>query len=246
MFVGHARSGSTLVGALLDAHPNVILADEVDVLKYIPAGFTRDQIFHLLLERSRFQANRGKTKAGRDSKNYSYQVPGQWQGRFDQLFVIGDRKAGKSTQRLGRDPGLLEELKKRLGEVQVKLVHTVRNPYDTLSTMYLRSRRPIENGIELYFSNCAAIRRLREFTPAEDVFLLKHEEFLQNPTGYLQQLCDFLSIPAEQGFVQSCASILYKSPSRSRQKVSWRPEWIRAVKTGIDGFEFLQGYSFED
>jgi hypothetical protein len=246
MFAGHARSGGSLVGALLDAHPHVILADEVDVLKYIPAGFTRDQIFRILLERSRFQANRGKTKPGRDGQSYSYQVPGQWQGRFSKLLVIGDRKAGKTAQRLGRDPSLVDKLMKIMGDVQVKVVHTVRNPYDTLSTMYIRSGRPIPTGIDLYFSNCAAIRRLQERIPTGDLLSLKHEAFLQNPTGYLKQLCDFLCIPAEPDYIQSCASILYKNPAKSRQKVDWRPEWIQAVKAGMGEFEFLHGYSFEE
>jgi len=52
MFLGHARSGGSLAGALLDAHPNAIIADEVDVFQYVNAGFEREQIFHILLERS--------------------------------------------------------------------------------------------------------------------------------------------------------------------------------------------------
>src|SRR5512134_3319196 len=41
MFLGHARSGGTLAGALLDAHPNAIIGDEVDVFQYVNAGFER-------------------------------------------------------------------------------------------------------------------------------------------------------------------------------------------------------------
>jgi hypothetical protein len=246
MFVGHARSGGSLVGALLDAHPNIILADEVDALKYVSAGFTREQIYHLLLDRSQYQATRGKTKAGRDAQKYSYQVPGQWQGRFDRLLVIGDRKAGKSTQRLGQDPGLLDALRKTMGKDQVKLVHVIRNPYDTLSTMHLRSGREIDNGIELYFSNCAAIQHLREKISTADMFTLRHEDFLECPERYLQQICEFLSISADADYIESCARILYKSPAKTRQKVAWGPESIQAVKSRIDEFEFLQGYRFED
>ncbi|MFX0095289.1 MAG: hypothetical protein ACFFBD_26380, partial [Candidatus Hodarchaeota archaeon] len=33
LFIGSSRSGSSLVGALLDAHPNVIIAQERNVLK---------------------------------------------------------------------------------------------------------------------------------------------------------------------------------------------------------------------
>ena len=39
LFIGHGRSGHSILGALLDAHPNIILPDEVDVLKYLQAGF---------------------------------------------------------------------------------------------------------------------------------------------------------------------------------------------------------------
>ena len=50
MFVGHARSGGSITGALLDAHPNIVLADEMDVLNQVAAGFSRDQIYHMLID----------------------------------------------------------------------------------------------------------------------------------------------------------------------------------------------------
>ena len=43
MFVGHPRSGHSLVGALIDAHPNAVVAHELDALKYVEAGFGRDR-----------------------------------------------------------------------------------------------------------------------------------------------------------------------------------------------------------
>ena len=44
MFIGYPRSGSTLIGSLLDAHPNIIIAHELDVFRYIRAGFNKRQI----------------------------------------------------------------------------------------------------------------------------------------------------------------------------------------------------------
>jgi hypothetical protein len=245
MFMGHARSGGSLVGALLDAHPNVILADEVDVLKYIPTGITREQIYHLLLDRSQFQARRGRTKHGRDAKDYSYHVPGQWQGRFERMLVIGDRKAGYSTQRLGQDPGLLKDLKNILGDIQLRLIQVIRNPYDTITTMNLRSGRPLENGIGVYFSNCAVLRAFQESLPGSDWFLVKHEPFLNSPETYLKRLCAFLDIEPHADYIQSCASILYKKPAQTRQKAAWTPELIAQVRSRIDEFDFLHGYSYD-
>jgi hypothetical protein len=45
MFIGCPRSGHTLIGAILDAHPNVVIAHELDALKYIRYGFGRLQLF---------------------------------------------------------------------------------------------------------------------------------------------------------------------------------------------------------
>src|SRR4051812_7341147 len=77
MFLGYPRSGHSLVGSLLDAHPNMVIAHELDVLKFVRAGFSCEQIFYLLLENSENYA-----KAGRKYSGYSYAVPNQWQGRF--------------------------------------------------------------------------------------------------------------------------------------------------------------------
>ena len=32
LFVGHVKSGGTLLGALLDAHPNAVVADEIEAI----------------------------------------------------------------------------------------------------------------------------------------------------------------------------------------------------------------------
>ena len=100
LFVGHPRSGHSLVGSLLDAHPDVVVSHELDALKYVAAGYRRAQLFTLVLEHSKTNA-----AAGRKSWGYSYAVPGQWQGRYEQLAVVGDKRGRATTARLATDPG---------------------------------------------------------------------------------------------------------------------------------------------
>jgi len=245
LFLGHARSGGSLAGALLDAHPNAIIGDEVDVFPYLRAGFTKDQIFHILLERSRQQAKKGHTKPGQDQKNYSYAVPGQWQGRFDRLQVIGNRKAGISTQRIGRDPVLLDQLQEALGEIQLKLVVVLRNPYDTISTMNIRSGRELTNGLQQYFKNCQTIQEITSKVPAERQFVVRHEKLLSDPDNSLQQLCQFFDLEEDESYLRACSAILYKSPAASRHKITWKEEDVSFVKKHIDKYAFLHGYSYE-
>ncbi|MGR3319837.1 MAG: hypothetical protein ACUZ8O_15330 [Candidatus Anammoxibacter sp.] len=82
MFIGYPRSGHSLIGALLDAHPNMIIAHELGALKYIYARFSKKQIFCLVLNKSQKFA-----ETGRKLKSYSYVVPDQWHGRFSELRI---------------------------------------------------------------------------------------------------------------------------------------------------------------
>ena len=222
MFVGYPKSGHSLVGSLLDAHPNAIIANELDALKYVQAGFSKRQIYQLLLENSRKHA-----ESGREWNTYSYEVPGQWQGRFDKLRVIGDKKGGKSTARLRSNPELLQRLQDTVG-VGIKFVHVIRNPYDNISTM-LRDNigngvtagrnRGLSYSIEKYFSGCATVRDLKERTTDADMFDVRHESFVEDPARHLGDLCRFLGLEYSDDYLKDCASIIFRSPSKSRHKV---------------------------
>ena len=74
-FLGHARSGHSIVGALLDAHPQVVLSDELDALRYVADGFGRDRVLALCLKVARDQHRRARRKRGRAGRVYSYAVP---------------------------------------------------------------------------------------------------------------------------------------------------------------------------
>lgn len=246
LFVGHARSGGSLLGGLVDAHPNAVIADEVDIFPYLEAGFEREQVFHILLERSQHQAKQGRSKAGRETQ-HTFFVPGQWQGRYETLQVIGNRKAGISTQHLRQNPNSYNQLRHFLGEkINLKVIFSVRNPFDTVSTMNIRSGRDLVNGIDTYFSNCETIEVLRKNLPSTDFLAVRHEALLANPANELQQMCHFLGLPALPDYIQACSSILYRAPSQSRNKVDWSPALMETVKARIGQYEFLEGYSFEN
>lgn len=132
MFIGFPRSSHSLIGSLLDAHPEACIAHEVDVLKYVHANFSSHQIFHLLLENAIATGQKGREETG-----YSYHVPGQYQGQYTHLRVIGDKRGGNSSRRLKAHPKLLQELKQRIG-IPLRMIHISRNPFDNMATMAYR------------------------------------------------------------------------------------------------------------
>ena len=96
LFVGHPRSGHTLVAAILDSHPEMIIANEFDLLGKFQ-DFTEDptediysrrlRIFAELRSTSKRQTMFG-SRAPSCRRPYTYNIPGSWQGKYrDKLKV---------------------------------------------------------------------------------------------------------------------------------------------------------------
>ncbi len=245
MFVGHNKSGTSMVGALLDAHPEAVVSDEADALEFVRAGFSRDQVFHLLLRRARKEARKGRVTARR-LQPYSYRVPGQWQGGFQTLRVIGDSTAGSSTKRIATDADILKRLGHTLAGVDLKIIQTVRNPYDPISAMMVRGGRSFENAIEAYFSYCETLAQLRSQLDETRLFTIRYEDFVRNGRTELANLCLFLGLEAGNDYLSACVSILHPGPETSRQWVFWDLPHIEQVAREMKRYDFLHGYEFEN
>ena len=99
MFIGYPRSRHSLVGAILDAHPEIIIPHEYDVLarwkEYQSSDFKNKNLKKYVLffnlhklstEQAMFGGNRANNKGF-----YNYNVPGLWQGGYEkkiQVFMI--------------------------------------------------------------------------------------------------------------------------------------------------------------
>jgi hypothetical protein len=245
LFIGQVKSGGSLLGSLLDAHPNVVLADEIDALRYVSAGFKRDQIFHLLLRGAKREALRGRITARRLTP-YSLAVPGQWQGRHQKIEVIGDSKAGPSTRQLGQEPQLLGQLQAAMASVDLRIIQVVRNPYDPISAMMVRGGRSFGNAIDHYFDYCHTLVNLRNRLPDACLTAVRYETFVQQPRQKLGDLCQFLGIEAHDAYLEACADIVKPTPDQYRQMVAWTPHWIGVVRDRINQFDFLAGYTYEN
>ncbi|MCA1727874.1 MAG: sulfotransferase [Actinobacteria bacterium] len=245
MFIGYPRSGHSLVGSLLDAHPHAIVAHELDALKFVEVGFGKRQLYQLLLDNSHRFAQKGREWTG-----YAYEVPNQWQGRFDELRVIGDKKGGRSTLRLAKNPELLHQLQKIVAS-EIRLVHTLRNPYDNIATMHRRAleydrNQALDATAEDYLSRCEMNAGLKERLGSGAVLDVHHESFVADPKSSLRELCDFLGLGYDEGYLEDCASIVFGAPRRSRHGVEWDEASLAAVRAGIERFDFLRGYSYEE
>jgi hypothetical protein len=239
-FVGFPRSGTSLVGQLLNAHREIVISHESDALRFIETrGATRNEVFGMILENDRAFVRRGAEGGG-----YDFVVPGQSQGSADRIRVIGDKKAGASATRLGRNPALLDQLRDVVG-VPIRIVSLVRNPYDNISTLASRSSITLEEAADTYFRLAADNMTVGSVARDGELHRVRFEQLVADPRGELNRLCAFLDVDAPVEYIDACASIVFDSPRRTRTSAPWTPALIADVERRIAGVDFLSGYTYD-
>jgi Sulfotransferase family len=247
MFIGQPFSGHSLVGSLLDAHRHAVIAHELDALRYVKARYARSQLFGLIIDK-----DRAFTQQGRRFTGYEYVVPNQWQGRWEKLLVIGDKKGGKSTTWLAENPELLGRLRATV-KVPLRIINVVRNPFDNIATIRKRSIQfgrkaswDQPGATEDYFSRCDTIEELKKTIRDEEIIDVKLESMVTDAGATLRSLCGFLGIDSPEDYVNDCAEIVFASPRKTRSQEDWTPETIAEIERRLARFDFLDGYTFEN
>lgn len=241
-FIGHPRSGHSIVGGLLDAHPDVVIAHEQGDLMYINAHFSRLQLFYLLLRNTRHAAA-GQRRSG----SYLYEVPGQWQGRFRSLRVVGDKQGGGAVLRLERRPSLLARLRRTV-RLPLRCIHVVRHPLDNITTICRKADvhgidPELDAAVDYYFRLCETITEVRTKLAADEIFELRHEAFVEHPRHCLDRLCRFIGVTAEPDYLDACASVVRPTPHQSREAIDWPRESTDRVMRRCRAFSFLDAYT---
>ncbi|KAJ7357589.1 hypothetical protein OS493_024401 [Desmophyllum pertusum] len=264
LFVGHPRSGHSLIAAILDSHPEIIISDEFNLLAKFNSFFMdantksdirRVQIFFQLHERSRKQAMFGN-RAPNCSSHYCYNIPGSWQGIYRrQIKVIGDKKAGTTTERLDKPEGLqdLQELQNTV-VIPVKLIHVIRNPFDNIATICTRRLQVIPDNrhklnnvtaldfcIEKYFQQTQTVQKLHELSKYQ-ILAVYSRDMSAKPRETLLTLCRFLGVKCYNEFVDSTLKVLYSKPSKTRYSVERTDVQKIRVTNEINKYQFLKSF----
>ena len=168
-FIGYPRSGHSIIGSFLDAHPHTIIAQEFKLFGnwrelFIVKQKTRKTVFqdkaylfNALYRSSVRASDAGWRSQNKDSKNYTINVDSPWLGKYDRyISVIGDKSGGMTSIAYKQSPenftANYKQLQKTVG-IPIKVLHCVRNPYDLVSTsaLYAAGRNPHHNTTKAMF-----------------------------------------------------------------------------------------------
>lgn len=246
LFIGYPRSGHSVIGALLDAHENIAITHEFNILSKFKDFHTKEELFESIIENAKQNA-----ETGRISYQYSYKMPDLSQGSVKVPIVLGDKMGSKTTLLLYDDYTLLAQLES-FCSLPIKLIHVVRNPFDIITTKagyYNGTRAPItlpnlEKAI-IQIEKEAIINQdlLRKLS--ERILTIKHEDLILKFEETVHKLFNHLELEASEEFVQNARKYVYMQPKPSRYKYDWPKTHIHQVeKSIIQDISFMNNYTY--
>lgn len=246
VFLGYPRSGSSILGSILDAHKNILIAHELNILNYIKKGYTYKQLFFLLARNSRLF-----TRNGRISSGYIGLIEGQFNGKAKPCLVIGDKKAGATSGMLEGNPEVEQMLLDFYSDV--KFIHIVRNPFDMIATQAYKGneKKLMVTDEDLTSSILFCEARFRTIDKlikkgGMNIFTVNYESLISEPERIIASILTWLGVDVYDGYINACKAHLFQTPHQSRHEVSWTDEQINKVNTIISRYYFLMEYSFEN
>lgn len=263
MFIGHDQSESILIGALLNAHLEMVVANEAGTIKNFSPKTTQYEILRMIFSEDM------KVLEYEQKESYAQRklvhVKGQWERRYSRLRVIGDKLAYVSTMRLYNEPEVLGSFQKTIG-VPINVLFVYRNPYDMIATRSLKNLssncsirqdllsdyKPVDSEkyeldskeISDFFEYFDKVRKVLAMFSDGQVFPISYEGFVASPVQKLQEFCVFLGVKYKQYYLDGCASMVDANIHKSRYKVKWTREQLDEVAQGIKKCPWLEGYNF--
>lgn len=148
LFAGQGRSGSTLVCALMNAHPKLTVANEYGLLDRLlhlrgPAkAWRRRCLYAECMAKTRRQNSPADGASGLAmAGGYNYFVPGQHQAKLGGATVLGDKHPGTNALLLQKFGA--ERVARVLRDWPAVFVRVLRNPYDVLTSKRLAGQKTL-------------------------------------------------------------------------------------------------------
>ena len=248
LFVGYGRSGHSIIGSMMDAHPDMIIANQYLLFEkwrtQAAKLMNKAYLFNALYNKSFADVTKGLRRAEANRKGYTLHMNNSWQGQFNHLKVIGD-KSGEMTSRLYKQsPVKLQKYYRELVDtvrMPVHTIHVIRNPYDIVATkaLYIASstRHKLPASETNKFDNpevlMAAAKGLFKVAESTKDFIVScnlsvlevySEDLIEDPKSTMKKICNFLDLECWDEYLQQCYDKTYKSPSKTRNVVKWTSE----------------------
>ncbi len=285
LFLGYMRSGHSFVGTLLNAHPNMAIAHEYQWPVKQTEFLSRNQFLRRFFLK---QINRifmyeifldSANRKGNWFEQFGYKYTANFKSANEysqsEILVLGDKSGGLFTKSLiptmNKDSNLLDVFRDFYRRnYTLKFLHIIRNPFDMISTQFLRNnftdifgeqanietlyetyiqekslhkmKISLSTEINLYANYFENIQTIKD-SGKWDILDIRYEDLIQDMNSNIRTILTFFNLDCPEGYVEYCSSQI-KSSLNSRYFIKgfWTDEQIETVNSLLLKYDFLRGY----
>ena len=180
--LGYGRSGSSMLGNILNQHPNCLITMESRFLgNYYKDNNKETKLLSQLIKKAYFEYENQSTMLlnnQNDHKNNNLKI------KKGNIFIYGDKKSGGNTTIFINDPQFQEKFMNI--NKNIKIIINLRNPYNIMKSIK-KSK---------YYNRCSSYIKCNENTSDKDIF--KDILYYQN-----------YSINFYKKYIKSCLIVYY-------------------------------------
>jgi hypothetical protein len=232
LFVGSGRTGSTLVGQILNCHPNILITNESRILQHCINTDTQlishvpkliDIAHHEFLngthQYDKPEKQQHKNKWQRDWKNTAQlSLPEKSTIRF-----IGDKKQGGNTKLITHSE---DKVRNALSKINFVPITVMRNPEQVFKS-YLRlnndltvSRKTVFNDMLTGYSFCKE----------NNGIIIRYETLLNDPAGWCKKISKSLELEYNEGWKE----VVCNTVNSSKKELVLNDEEIEYFRSHSD------------
>ncbi|WP_169727870.1 tetratricopeptide repeat protein [Desulfovibrio inopinatus] len=240
LFFGYPRSGHSFLGQCINSRKDAVVSHESSFLHSLL--YENDITFGQIVDDIVSVNDHFCNNLNYIWESYDYKIIPEAQVSHDVVQCVGNKKGAGTTQLLLNYPFLLQRLRS-IVSVDIKFIHYVRNPIDTISTMTYRQNASLAKVVSIFKNivkaNADIMSTLLE---RKEYIVIYHDDFIENPRRELHRVSQFLSLEKDDEWERRCEDKCYRKESQSRFKALWTVNDVQSVVDICNSYNVFNRY----
>ncbi len=247
LFLGFERSGSTLLGQIVNAHQNALIGNEGLLFEYLPYCKTQKDIFdyiHYLNDKFAKQKyfKQQKTEKNLQSREQNLLLAGGYQSNAEKIEVIGNAKAGRTPFILSERREQYLDLLSKL-DMPIKFISIVRHPVHMIdSSIKRRGISPKEAIYNFQLYSSYLENALTYLETQNSVLNIEYEQLISEPQRSVEDIYKHLELSVDEAFIKNITQSFDSSPLKRKSSPSWLAEFSDEINSLIEKYSFFSSY----
>tara|TARA_B100000700_G_C15038400_1_gene853983 strand:+ start:2251 stop:3054 length:804 start_codon:yes stop_codon:yes gene_type:complete len=226
-FIGSGRTGSTLLGQLINYHPFCLISNESRFLQNcIDNNISPDESMRSMIFQAVHEFEKGLEKSSTHGKNIDkYQK--DWidmgdlsnldQFKKKNIKIVGDKKAGGNASVFRKNPNRFCSFIDFLGRDSVYFIQIIRNPIDSIFSYTKSHGYSVEDAATRVIQDTQSGIDISKIFP--NYLMCRYDNLLKNPGSTLEDIFSFLGETCDKRWLEEISKKISKKSQYRKDEV---------------------------